>query len=423
MRLFDTMFARTAWLILAVVIALCLLLIAVQRNATVLPAMRSSAAALAALIQRDETLRDEARAIGPPRAGWRDRLIARSAVWRTFADELREQLGPGTQLELRSAEAGPVIWARVPGTNGWISRQMDLPRGELRGAFLAVVVGIVVAILLAAALLARQLTGPLRRLASQADRIRAGNAPIEQPSGAPAEVRQVQEAFTRLWQGLRSAEQERESLLAGVSHDLRTPIGRMRLAVGLYGDGANPQLLEELEHDLAELEQAAAQFIGYARSNYEEPAAPAVLDAIVAEAVGARALAAGESPKIDWQGAASQPLMLEARNVRRVVDNLLDNAVRHGRAPVQVRTEQRGGVAALVVRDAGPGICAENQRAALQPFVRLARTDASGSGLGLAIVDRIARRHGGQVTMATVPEGFEVRVTFASASGKNQLLR
>jgi two-component system osmolarity sensor histidine kinase EnvZ len=417
MRLFDTMFARTAWLILAVVLALFALLLFVQRSVTVFPAMRTSAAAIAELLQHDPAALAEARLPGPPETTWRDRVLAASPVWRTFSSELRERLGPQAQLEIRGQEAGPVIWVRLPRAPGWIARQMDLPSNDLRGVFLVVVLGVVVAIFGSAALLARQLTDPLRRLAKMADRFAAGVPPGETAVGGPAEIRQVQQAFTRLSHSLRSAEQEREALLAGVSHDLRTPIGRMRLAVGLYGEGADPKLVEELEHDLDELEQAAGQFIVYARSSHEEATSLEVLDDLVDAVVTAWAcLPHGDALEIDWKGGAVRPIQLEARNVKRVVENLLDNAARHGRAPIVVRTEQSERQVALIVRDAGLGIAAADHVTALQPFVRLTGAESSGSGLGLAIVDRIARRHGGAVSMTASENGFEVRVTFASAS-------
>jgi two-component system osmolarity sensor histidine kinase EnvZ len=282
------------------------------------------------------------------------------------------------------------------------------------------VLATLIAILAAAALLARQLTHPLRRLASIADRFAAGEPPEEAPVGGPVEVRHVQQAFLRMSRTLLAAEREREALLAGVSHDLRTPISRMRLAVGLYGEDANPRLLEEIEHDLGELEQAMAQFIAYARSNHAEAGALAVLDEIVSAVIDARRVAQeGGAVAIGFEPGAPAALHLETFNVQRVVENLVDNAVRHGRPPVHVRTEQSDLFATLVVRDAGAGIPEEKRQAVLQPFVRLASSDAksAGSGLGLAIVERIAHRHGGTVTLSNVPGGFEVRVTFSRRPG------
>lgn len=410
MRELDTMFSRTALLILGVVCVLSLLFFVVQRNASLLPAVRTAAITIADLMVHDESMSREAQPQGPGPADWRDRALAWSPAWRTFSSTVSTRLGPDTRLEIRSGQAGPVVWARLPGSTGWISRQIDLPRPELRGALFLMFGGAVVAVLVGAAWLARQLTVPLRKIARLADRVAAGEAPTDEDVGGPAEIRHVQNAFVRLWRSLRSAEHEREALLAGVSHDLRSPIGRMRLALSLYGEQAEPRLVEELEHDLNELEQFAGQFIAYARSNYEEVSSPAVVDEIVGAAIDAR----GKDPVIEWHGAAPVPASVEARNVRRAVENLIDNAIRHGVPPISVRTEQKLGQIAIVVRDAGAGIPVEDQEAVLQPFVRLDSRDGGGSGLGLAIVNRIARRHRGSVSMTRGPDGFEVRLTLAT---------
>ena len=412
-RSFDTMFARTALLICAVGLVVAALLVSLQRQAA-LPAVRTFAVTIAELMSRDETLRREARPEGPPLVDWRDRLLAATPAWRAFSGELSARLGPGTQLEIRSSSAGPVVWVHLPASSGWVTRQIDLPRPELRGRLLGVTLGLLAAVLVGAALLARQLTGPLRRLAGIADRFGAGEPPTHEPVGGPVEIRNVQRAFVRLWDSLQSAEQEREALLAGVSHDLRTPVSRMRFALGLHGEGAPAQLVEELEHDLDELEQIAAQFVAYARSNYEEQSEQIALDTLVSAAVDAASGTRNGTASIDWHGAAARPVTLESANVRRLVTNLIDNALRHGKPPVRVRTEQTAHDVTIVVRDGGSGINAADQRAALEPFVRLGAQDAPGSGLGLAIVERIARRHGGAVSMRQTRDGFEVRVTIGA---------
>ena len=413
MRSFDTMFVRTAVLVFAVGVVVAMLLISLQRQAS-LPAVRTFAVIIAELMERDETLRQQSRLAGPAAPEWRDRLLASSPAWSTFAHALAERLGPGAQLEIRGTEAGPVVWAHLPGAAGWVSRQIDLPRPELRGRLLAIAIGLSTAILAGAALLARQLTGPLRRLAGMADRFGAGEPPSAAPVRGPVEIRNVQRAFVRLWGSLQSAEQEREALLAGVSHDLRTPVSRMRFALGLHGESANPRLIDELERDLDEIEQITGQFMAYARSNYEESRTQVAPDALVGAVVAAAGGARGGTPDIEWRGGATTPVILEAANVRRLTGNLIDNAIRHAAPPIRVHTEQTARDVTIVVRDSGPGIRDEDQRAALEPFTRLASPDASGSGLGLAIVNRIAARHGGRVEMRQLADGFEVRVTLAT---------
>jgi two-component system, OmpR family, osmolarity sensor histidine kinase EnvZ len=343
--------------------------------------------------------------------------LSRTAVWREFSQTLAQRLEAGSRLEIRSTDAGPVVWAYIPKSKGWISRQIDLPRLELRGALLFVALGLLLVVLVGAALLARQLTGPLRRLATLADRFAAGEPPSPEPVGGPLEIRHVQSAFVRLSGSLQAAEQEREAMLAGVSHDLRTPLSRMRFALGLHGEGANPRLIEELERDLDELDELVGQFVAYARSNYEETRTQVDLDALVASVINAHEATAS----IEWRGASSRTVSLEAGNVRRLVKNLVDNAIRHGKPPVQVSTSQTEWDVTLIVRDSGSGISPADQQAALEPFTQLGAEDAPGSGLGLAIVSRIARRHCGEVSMRQNPDGFEVRVTLVTGLPKDHM--
>jgi two-component system osmolarity sensor histidine kinase EnvZ len=429
MRDIDTMFTRTVLLILAVVLIVAALMISLQRQGMV-PAMRTFAAVIAELVERDGTIRREAHAPGPEPPTLRDRVLSATPAWRTFSKALAARLGPGAQLEIRGSAAGPLVWVHLPNTSGWIVRQLDLPRPELRGKLLAITAGSLAAIFLGAALLARQLTGPLRRLERMAERFAAGEPPEQQPVGGPVEIRNVHNAFVELWRSLEVAGQEREDLLAGVSHDLRTPVSRMRFAVGLHGADAHPRLIEELEHDLTELEQLAGQFIAYARTNYEEARVPRVLDEVVGAAVESAAAAqsavlsaeiqdAGRDRSsqlgIEWRAGAPAGVALEAANIRRLTDNLIDNALRHGKPPIRVYTAQTDVDVSIVVLDGGPGIPAEHWRTALEPFTRFADRATPGSGLGLAIVNRIARRHGGCVSMRHTSAGFEVRVTLATS--------
>lgn len=198
-------------------------------------------------------------------------------------------------------------------------------------------------------------------------------------------------------------------MLAGVSHDVRTPVSRMRFALELYGESAGRRLLDEVEHELQELEQVASRFVAYARSNYEEPFGLVVLDDLVASAIRSRRF----EGDVSFEPGAPRPASLQSGNVRALIDNLLENARKHGAEPVHVKTLQSAGEVQLVVRDGGSGIPATEQRVSLQPFVRLANQDAPGSGLGLAIVARVAKRHNGRVEMQNRADGFEVRVTLS----------
>jgi two-component system osmolarity sensor histidine kinase EnvZ len=403
----DTMFARTALLISASGLAFAILFLAVGRIFAGPPAIRASAMTLAELLERDPAIAAHAQAAGPPPSTWRDKVLAQTLLWRTFADVLTDRLGPRAGLEVRAHVEGAIIWVRMPPDGKWIHWQTSLPASNIRAGASALLIAIGVAITIGGVLMARQVTRPLRKLAIVADQLSAGELPGDETFTGPLEVRRVYDAFQRLCTSLQAAEREREALLAGVSHDMRTPISRVRFALELYGEGAAPRLVDELSSNLQELEQAASRFIAYARSHYDEPFSPTSVDSLVEASIEARGLAR----IVEFEARAPEPTFLQRDNVHALIDNLLDNAVKHGRRPIRIRTLQTGPELIVSVKDGGDGIPPARHAEVLQPFTRLAESTASGSGLGLAIVERVTKRHGGRVEMRNSSKGFEVRVT------------
>jgi two-component system osmolarity sensor histidine kinase EnvZ len=402
------MFARTAWLAGVSSVVFAILFLGIGRSVAGLPAMRAAAAMMAEVIARDADAAGQSTE-APPSPRLRDEALAHTLMWRAFADALEEKLGPGTKLAVRADAQGAIVWVRVPSSGRWARWHTRLPSNGLRAGLLATLGAVAAAVLVGGVLLARQITGPLRTLAGIADRFAAGEQPEETPLRGPKEVRHVHEAFLRLRHALLGAEQEREAMLAGVSHDMRTPISRLRFALELYGEGASLRLQDEIGRELQELERAAARFVAYARANYEEPFGPIVLDALVSAAIQM----SGAAEVVTFEAGAPRPVPIQSGNVQALVENLLQNAFRHGSAPFHVRTEQSADEVGLIVRDGGGGIPRACHDEALQPFVRLAEQDASGSGLGLAIVARVAKRHGGRVELRNGTGGFEVRVTLS----------
>ena len=232
---------------------------------------------------------------------------------------------------------------------------------------------------------------PIKRMADAATAYGRGRIVPYSPSGA-VEVRAAGMAFLDMRARIERQNQSRTMMLSGVSHDLRTPLTRMRLALSMM-DGAE---VAELERDVAEMEALLDAFLAFARSEAEDERAltdPAdIARAALADAdrTGA-ALTAGPIE-------SSAPLPLQPLNVRRAVDNLVSNALRYGST---ARLSLFSGDRAIrfVIEDDGPGIPADRREEAMLPFTRLdpARNQdhGSGVGLGLAIVADVARGHGG----------------------------
>jgi two-component system osmolarity sensor histidine kinase EnvZ len=232
----------------------------------------------------------------------------------------------------------------------------------------------------------------LRALASAAGAIGKGKIPDPVSESGPEEIRTLSHAFNQMSKDLARLDADRALILAGVSHDLRTPLSRLRL--GIEMSGADPQLRDGMTADIEEMDRTINQFLDFARTDGGETLQHADLAAIaaeVAEHYGRR----GKSVATDFSRVPELPL--QVLSMRRVVLNLIDNALRYGEKEVSVAVRAEAGAAVLEVADRGPGIPASEAERLKQPFTRLevARSDKGGAGLGLAIVERVVRAHRG----------------------------
>jgi two-component system, OmpR family, osmolarity sensor histidine kinase EnvZ len=209
---------------------------------------------------------------------------------------------------------------------------------------------------------------------------------------------------------LARLEDDRALILAGVSHDLRTPLARLRL--GLEMADADAPLKGGMAADIDEMDRIIGQFLDFARAAGGEPAAPTDLAALARD-IAARYRDAGHA--LTEEIVAVPEVTVRPMAIRRLVTNLVDNAIRHGDGDIRLRVAPASRAAVIEVLDRGPGIPADEVERLKQPFTRLetARSGKGGSGLGLAIVDRIARMHGGSFDL--LPReggGLVARVTF-----------
>lgn len=237
---------------------------------------------------------------------------------------------------------------------------------------------------------------PIKRMAAAAQAYGKGRVTNYTPGGAQ-EVRAAGTAFLDMRNRLERQTQTRTLMLSGVSHDLRTPLTRLRLGLSMLDDGDAEPLIRDVD-DMQHLVDAFLNF-AQAEASYElEPTAPlSLLAQIVADCVRG-----GMDVAIHDQEGADDPVPLRALAVRRALENLIGNAVRYGtRAQVSAYVTERA--VRYVVEDAGPGIPVDQREEATRPFTRLdaARNQdrGSGVGLGLAIVNDIARTHGGALRL------------------------
>jgi two-component system osmolarity sensor histidine kinase EnvZ len=250
-----------------------------------------------------------------------------------------------------------------------------------------------------AAVLARMLTRPLERLAARAGALLAGEPVALDDSSR--EVERLAQAFRVAGARLRGGARERELMLAGISHDLRTPLARLRLALEL-GDAGDPQRREAMVADLEELDGALEQCLAFVRDGRDEALRELDLATLVGQLLGLRR----EPEAWHCAGPASLPAMARTSLVRRAIGNLMDNAERHGAAPFRVELGRDVRGAYVRVADKGLGVPAEFLPQLGRPFLRGDRArSTAGTGLGIGIAMRAAELHGGTLELANAPGG------------------
>jgi two-component system osmolarity sensor histidine kinase EnvZ len=282
-----------------------------------------------------------------------------------------------------------LFWVRIPRTR--IERRESL-RWIGWGAF---VLGLA---LVGAWLIVFRVNRPLNALTRAAEAMGRGTVPPAVPETGPAEISTLSRAFNQMAADLKRLDDERALLLAGVSHDLRTPLSRIRLGLEMLDEKGDASLKPGMEKDIEDIDAAISQFLDFARTNEGETvSAEGDLNALVRGACE-RSERNGMAVRMDL--APLPPLPLQPVAMQRLVINLIENALRHGGPAVDVRTAAENGRAVVEVLDRGPGIPSAQAEEMLRPFTRMdAARSTPGTGLGLAIVDRIARQHGAEVRL------------------------
>jgi two-component system osmolarity sensor histidine kinase EnvZ len=303
---------------------------------------------------------------------------------------------PGRALRLSGTPARLWVRAAPPG-EGWVGIPVMGEGQPLRRGLLLSLIAIGALVLAAAALFARSLTRPLRMLADAAPGIVAGEPPPALPHSASEDIADLQRALADAAERTRAAARDRELMLAGISHDMRTPLARLRYALALEDHGVDAAARDGMERDIDELDGIVGQFIDYVRDGRDEPLETVDLAALL------HALVADEARQgRAWQLSSPVEARLGGRPLalRRALANLFDNAARHGAAPFQVELAADGGDWRLTVADRGPGVPEAALSALGRPFHRVdSARGGSGSGLGLASVARVAALHGGGLAL------------------------
>jgi two-component system osmolarity sensor histidine kinase EnvZ len=267
--------------------------------------------------------------------------------------------------------------------------------------FVALMAGSSAILFAVAMMFMRNQVRPIRRLAAAADALGKGREVTSFRLQGAAEVRQAATAFNLMRNRLQRQMSQRTEMLAGVSHDLRTPLTRMKLQIAMLGEHPG---VAELKDDVSEMERMVEGYLAFARGEGTEPLERVNLRTIIDD-VANTARRQGAEVDMTAEGALSLPVRKEA--IRRCISNLVNNAMRHG-THVQISTTRQSAAVEICIDDNGPGIPAEFRESAFRPFHRLDQSrnaETGGVGLGLTIARDVIHGHGGEIFLEESPLG------------------
>ncbi|HKO87653.1 MAG TPA: ATP-binding protein, partial [Burkholderiales bacterium] len=330
--------------------------------------------------------------------------------------EIRKSLGKETRIALeRNGERAFWVSFFIEEDEYWVMLPRERVERQLAlqwagwGAFVLFMA------LAAAYIIVFRLRRPLAELTGAAREIGRGHIPAPIEESGPEEIETVARAFNQMTRDLARLDEDRALILAGVSHDLRTPLARLRL--GIEMSGTDETLRHGMAADIEEMDRIITQFLDFARAAAGEPLKPVDLGEMARD-IAQHYRDTGHVIETEIDPVPTIEVRVMA--IRRSISNLLDNAYRYAQKEVCLRIRAQDKTNILIeVLDRGPGIPVDEVERMKQPFTRMenARTNAGSSGLGLAIVERIARMHGGRFDL--LPReggGLIARIELSAAS-------
>jgi two-component system osmolarity sensor histidine kinase EnvZ len=331
---------------------------------------------------------------------------------KSFVQDFHDHMPAGTQLRVAQLTQPPTLWVHEPGDNHWIvvpmltlHRPRSLDRMVL---WLALIFSTAV---MCALFVAWRLQQPIAALANAVTRFGRAQPVPPVPERGPRELRELTLGFNQMVREVSRTEKDRAIMLAGIAHDLRTPLARMRLRAEMMEDD---KLRGGVVRDVDSMTHIVDQFLVFAQDGTDSSDLVAVDDQCERLARSYRAVMPGAAA-VQTDLAAGAGFCLPAATLDRLLSNLLDNAHTYGAPPIMVRTSRIGDGWLLSVSDHGRGIAPQDLIHASRPFVRLdpARGGNGHSGLGLAIVERLVRRLGGACEIGNAENGgLRVNMTF-----------
>jgi two-component system, OmpR family, osmolarity sensor histidine kinase EnvZ len=328
------------------------------------------------------------------------------------AEKIRENLGPETLIAINHLGV-PGLWISfsIGQDDYWVVIPRFIGERPFPWQWFGWAALVALLSLLGAYVIAARINRPLSFLVKAADRISHGDQPPRLPEEGANEMREVLRTFNEMAEALARLDSERTLLLAGISHDLRTPLARLRLAVEMLPVEVGDATREGMVQDIADMDNIINQFLDFVRGVEGEPVQLVEVNELL-KSLADRHARAGRKVELNLSSNYQVPMRTMA--MHRLIGNLIDNAFAYGKGLVSITTKITPGFMVISILDNGSGIPAAHMTRLLRPFERMdsARGNEGGSGLGLAIADRIAKLHKGKLELLNRPQGgLEARLS------------
>jgi len=325
---------------------------------------------------------------------------------KRLEEALAERTGAQATVQSNAQEGRRWFWVELDAgpRTVWVGFPRDRIQTRPLEAVMLILGIAALLVVLTAAVLARRVTAPLTRLSNAAEQLAKGSYPNPIPEQGPRELARLARQFNTMNHQVRELLANRTVLLAGISHDLRTPLTRLRLGLEMLSPQADRALVERMERDIDEMNALITQSVELGKTLGAGERKPVELAALLTD------LASGQ-PRCEVQARGPCVHRVQALALRRIVGNLVDNALRYSRGQVTLRLDCRAEPPVVFVLDRGPGIPEAEREAVFRPFYRLEHSrsrSTGGSGLGLAVARQLAVANDMEIQLWERPGGGTV---------------
>ena len=337
-----------------------------------------------------------------------------------FSSQMSKELGGEAEVRVYQGQES-YFWVRPPqAPNYWVKIPLDGFEQKNISPLTIYLIAIGILSVAGGWVFVRQLNRPLKALQEAAEEVGRGDFPERLKEQGSTELVAVTRAFNQMSAGIKQLEKDRNLLMAGVSHDLRTPLTRIRLATEMMGPNED-YLKEGIVNDIEDMNMIIDQFIAFIRHHKEEALVATDINNLVNDVVEAEQQSKDRVIEVDLDKSISM-LMMRPVAIKRVITNLIENALRYSEKEVMICTgiDEAKQQVLFCVSDKGPGIPEQQIASMFEPFSQGdSARGGEGSGLGLAIIKKIIDMHNGEVKLENLPvEGLKVTVSLPLIKGE-----